>query len=127
MGTRKIISDPEVNFETFWETFNNRYPFFELRKVNWENQYEIFRPRVTSTTSDVELFDIMCDMIRPLNDGHIELFAKNVGGKKRYFNPELKPKFWQEFEPKKIKKLLKTTAATLTAHGFGKPKKQLLG
>ena len=30
-----IIRDPEKNFEELWETFHHRYPFFELRKVDW--------------------------------------------------------------------------------------------
>jgi len=40
--------DPEKNFEVLWETFNKRYPFFELRKVDWKKQYQIYRPKVTA-------------------------------------------------------------------------------
>ena len=36
--------DPEKNFEEFWKTFNNRYPFFEVRNVDWKKQYEITEP-----------------------------------------------------------------------------------
>ena len=36
-----IIRDPEKNFEELWETFHHRYPFFELRKVDWRKQYDI--------------------------------------------------------------------------------------
>ena len=57
-------------------------------------------------------------MLDPLDDGHVELEAE-VGGKIRYFNPEPKPRFWQEFSPKQIKQLFKTTEKTLVAHGFG--------
>ena len=45
-----IIRDPEENFEELWETFHHRYPFFELRKVDWRKQYAIYRPKVTSKT-----------------------------------------------------------------------------
>ena len=34
-----IIRDPEKNFEVLWKTFHNRYPFFELRNVDWNKQY----------------------------------------------------------------------------------------
>jgi hypothetical protein len=49
--------DPEKNFEEFWKTFNNRYPFFEVRNVDWKEQYESIGPRVTSETRDDELFE----------------------------------------------------------------------
>jgi carboxyl-terminal processing protease len=112
--------DPERNFEVLWKTFNKRYPFFKLRKVDWNRQYRTYRPKVTRKTSDDELFNIFCRMIAPLNDGHIELKAK-LRGKKRYFNPEKKPRFWQEFTKPEIKKLFKTTEKTLVRNGFGRP------
>jgi Peptidase family S41/Tricorn protease C1 domain len=115
--------DPEKNFEELWKTFHNRYPFFKLRKVDWNKQYDIYRPKVTRDTSDDELFDIFCRMLDPLDDGHVELTAKaGRDGKKRYFNPEPKPRFWQEFTKREIKQLFKTTEKTLVANGFGRPK-----
>jgi peptidase S41-like protein/tricorn protease-like protein len=113
--------DPERNFEVLWKTFNKRYPFFNLRKVDWNKQYRAYRPKVTGNTSDDELFNIICRMLAPLNDGHIELKAK-LRGKKRYFNPERKPRFWQEFTKPEIKQLFKTTEKTLVRNGFGRPK-----
>jgi Peptidase family S41/Tricorn protease C1 domain len=113
--------DPERTFEVLWKTFNKRYPFFKLRNVDWNKQYKTYRPKVTSKTSDDELFNIICRMLAPLNDGHIELKAK-LRGKKRYFNPERKPRFWQEFTKPDIRQLFKTTKNTLVHNGFGRPK-----
>jgi carboxyl-terminal processing protease len=113
--------DPERNFERLWHTFHNRYPFFKLRNVDWQKQYGIYRPGVTSETGDRELFDICCRMLDPLDDGHVELTAK-INGKKRYFNPELKPRFWREFTRGQIKQLFETTGKTLVANGFERPK-----
>src|SRR5215475_1263305 len=116
------IRDPEKNFELLWQTFHERYPFFELRNVDWEKQYDIFRPKVTSRTSDDNLFDIFCRMLGPLNDGHVELKARASGDRKtRYFNPEKKPRFHQEFSKREIKQLFKTSEKTLVRNGFGKP------
>jgi carboxyl-terminal processing protease len=117
-----IIRDPEMNFEQLWKTFHRRYPFFALRNVDWTRQYETYRPMVTRNTSDDELFEIVSQMLAPLNDGHVELIAKadrNHG--KRYFNPELKPRFWREFTNHEIKQLFKTINKTLVANGFGPP------
>jgi hypothetical protein len=116
--------DPEKNFEALWKTFHNRYPFFELRRVDWQRQYDIYRPKVGSETSDDELFDIFCQMLAPLDDGHVELKAKaGRGFRKRYFTAEKKPRFHREFTKPQIKKLFNITAKTLVADGFGKPRK----
>jgi hypothetical protein len=117
-----IVNDPIKNFEFLWETFHNRYPFFELRKVDWKQQFEIYRAKVTNRTNDDELFEIFCDMLGPLNDGHVELIAKtSTKGKKRHFRPEEKPRFHQEFGKREIEQLFKTTGTTLAENGFGLP------
>jgi carboxyl-terminal processing protease len=114
--------DPEENFELLWKTFHDRYPFFELRNVDWKKQYDTYRPKVTNKTGDDKLFDIFCQMLDPLDDGHVELEAKARGDRKtRYFSPEKKPRFHQEFTKREIKQLFKTTERTLVGHGFGKP------
>ena len=121
---KKITYNAEKNFEELWKTFFDRYPFFNLRNVDWNEQYDIFRPKVTSTTGEDDLFDIFCHMLSPLNDGHVELVAKTSGNeRKRYFNPEPKPRFWQEFTKQEIKNLFKTTQKTLVSNGFEKPRK----
>jgi carboxyl-terminal processing protease len=117
-----IIRDPEKNFEELWRTFYKRYPFFELRNVDWKKQYEVYRPEITKGTSDDQLFDIFCEMLDPLDDGHVKLTTK-INGEKRFFTPEKPPRFWQEFSDSEIKQLFKTTAKTLVANGFGHPAK----
>lgn len=117
---RATPHEPELNFDELWETFRNRYPFFDLRNVDWNKQYDIYRPKVNKLTTDDELFDIFCEMLDPLNDGHIELKGKTgPDRKKRYFNPEPVPRFRQEFSRQEIKHLFKTTQKTLSKMGFG--------
>lgn len=118
-----IDPDPEKNFEELWQTFHNRYPFFEERNVDWQEQYDRFRPMVTASTRDDELFDIMCRMLEPLNDGHVNLTA-TIGGVKRHYSPERTPRFWQEFtSDDEIDRLFDTTNKTLVSDGFGVPTK----
>jgi len=114
------LRDPELNFEKLWETFQNRYPFFELRNVDWKKQYDTYRPKVTQSTTDDELFDIFCEMLDPLDDGHVELKGRTGPDRtKRYFNPEPEPRFRQEFSRPEIKQLFKTAQKTLSSRGFG--------
>jgi hypothetical protein len=113
--------DPERNFEELWATFYNSYPFFEVRNVDWSTQYSIFRPRVTAKTTDHELFDIICQMLEPLNDGHVELEA-TLGGRNKWYTPEQPPYFHREFSDRNIEQLFKATEKTLVANGFGRPR-----
>jgi len=113
-----IDRDPEENFETLWTTFYNRYPFFDIRGVDWQEQYERYRPAVTAGTTDEELFDILCALLAPLNDGHVNLTA-TMSGRTRHFCPEQKPRFWRAFNDGEIEELFHTTGKTLVATGFG--------
>ena len=79
IGGTMFIRDPEKNFEELWEIFHHRYPFFELRNVDWRKQFDIYRSRVTSKTGNDQLFDIFCQMLAPLNAGDVEREA-NVHG-----------------------------------------------
>lgn len=65
--------DPEVNFEAFWNEFNDHYAFFDLHGVDWQAQYDLYRPQVTASTTPDELFTILSEMITPLDDDHITL------------------------------------------------------
>ena len=113
------IRDPERSFEELWQTFHTRYPFFDLRNVDWRKQYAAFRPKVTNATSDAELFDLLCQMLEPLNDGHVELEAR-LDGKRRRFTAEKKPRFYRELSDEQIEELFRTTERTLIANGFSR-------
>ena len=113
------MSNPEDVFDELWETFHARYPFFKLRGVDWQQQHAKYRPMVTSETSNDQLFDILCQMLDPLDDGHVELKAKLGKKGKRTFTAEKKPRFYREFTDPQIKALFATTEKTLIAHGFG--------
>ena len=40
--------DPVPNFEIFWRTFEENYPFFGVHDVDWRDTYHRFRPRVNT-------------------------------------------------------------------------------
>ena len=71
------LNNPEALFEDLWTTFNTDYAPFEERGVDWEEQYQIYRSQVSANTSSDELFDIMKQMLRSLNDGHVAMVVPN--------------------------------------------------
>ena len=67
--------DPEYNFEVFYHSFKENYPFFRLHNVDWDGIYKTYRPKVTAKTTDDELFEIFSAAIKSLNDPHVSLQA----------------------------------------------------
>jgi hypothetical protein len=76
--SRKVGNAPLTNFDIFWTTFAEQYPFFAIRGVDWNRTKTVFRSRITSETTRSELFRIFRGMIAPLHDGHISLQAKGL-------------------------------------------------
>lgn len=72
-GGTPATQNPEVNFEIFWETFNEHYPFFDKRNVDWAMAYEQYRLQVTASTGSEELFIILSDMVGQLADAHVRI------------------------------------------------------
>lgn len=72
-------ADPELNFEVFWQTFNENYAFFEERSVDWSALYTQHRSRVTADTTPADLFQVVTDTLAPLNDAHVQLIAGTEG------------------------------------------------
>lgn len=67
--------DPVTNFDHLWETANERYAFFQLKGIDWDEYYRVNRPLVNSSMSDTELFDVLAGMLNALRDGHVNLIS----------------------------------------------------
>ena len=68
--------DPETVFEHFWESYDRYYAHFELKEIDWDQIYRQYRPKVGPETSPEALFEILAEMIRFLEDGHVYLIAE---------------------------------------------------
>jgi hypothetical protein len=71
---------PLSNFDILWTTFDEHYPFFQLRGVDWKAARNRFRPQISPTTSKSELFRTLRTMLTPLHDGHTSLQGKGFFG-----------------------------------------------
>ncbi|MEC4018666.1 S41 family peptidase [Streptomyces sp. H27-D2] len=79
--TRPTPADPRTRFDVFWSTFEENYPFFAAKGIDWHAVRARYRPLVGPRTTDAELTRVLTDMIRPLHDAHTALVA---GGKAVY-------------------------------------------
>jgi hypothetical protein len=70
-----VKDTPRTNYDVFWATFAENYPFFPLHAVDWYAADRKFGPLLTPETKPDELFSIFSQMIEPLHDSHVVLAA----------------------------------------------------
>jgi len=73
--TEQPITDFSVNFEALWHSFNDNYPFFLRKGVNWQTVYNEAKPLLSEVNSDEELLDLFSEMLTPLNDIHVDIYV----------------------------------------------------
>jgi carboxyl-terminal processing protease len=66
-------SNPLVNFDALWTIFDQNYPFFSKRRVDWNQIRRIYRPRVVALGSGGDPWPIFTEMLAPLHDPHVHL------------------------------------------------------
>lgn len=74
-----LARDAQGVFDFVWETFNEYYAFFDLRNVDWAAEYATQLPQVGVATDDEALFELLTDLLSPIDDGHVFLESQTDG------------------------------------------------
>ncbi|MER5960945.1 S41 family peptidase [Streptomyces sp. NPDC002057] len=69
--TGRAPRDSLAAFDVFWQTFEENYPFFAAKGVDWHAVRDRYRPRVRAETGRDELFAVLSEMVEPLHDLHV--------------------------------------------------------
>ncbi|WP_316520491.1 S41 family peptidase [Kitasatospora brasiliensis] len=72
-------NDPLAVFDRFWENFEENYPFFAAKGIDWHAVRDEKRRTITPATTVDQLQAVFTDMLRPLGDAHTGL-ARVVDG-----------------------------------------------
>lgn len=83
----ETAKDALTTFDVLWQNFADHYPFFALKKVDWNAMRATYRPRAANA-SPAELFDIFRAMIEPLQDAHTSLSAPDIGRRMGWRRPD---------------------------------------
>ena len=77
LSDNEYANTPQGNFMALWTIMDEHYCFFDLKKealgVDWNEVKHRYGQSVTSDMSDRSLFELMCNMIGELRDGHVNL------------------------------------------------------
>lgn len=69
-----VVREPSAfvaQFDTLWLRFNELYPSFGYKEVDWHLQRERYRDRMQTVRTQAEFISIARDMLEPLRDLHI--------------------------------------------------------
>ncbi len=73
----QVTGTPTATFEYFWQTFDTHYGLFDVKQIDWDETFRQHRPRVNDAMTDAELYQVLTDMMNPLNDNHLNLYPTN--------------------------------------------------
>ncbi len=68
-------TDPVANFEYLWNDCHQKYAYFELKNIDWDSIYQVYRPKVFHDMTQDSLFNVMGSMLSELKDGHVNLIS----------------------------------------------------
>jgi len=77
-GCEEMIFETEnsnLNVEDFqaaWARVNTVYPYLELKKIDWDSLYLVYRSRAGQARGD-EIYPVLLDMLGELKDMHVEV------------------------------------------------------
>lgn len=66
-------ADPARDYQIFWDTFNEYYPAFERRGVDWNAINTTYSGQVSANMTAAEFFHVLAQMVQPLKDSHVAL------------------------------------------------------
>lgn len=65
------------NFESAWKIFDEHYCFFDYKAqetgLNWDSVHSKYQERISSDMTQEQLFEILSNMMRELQDGHVNI------------------------------------------------------
>ena len=70
---------PEGNLEALWQIIDQRYCFLDYKAetigLDWNAARMKYRQRLGPKMSRIQLFQVLCDMLAELQDGHVNLYS----------------------------------------------------
>ena len=109
------------DFEITWKTIECIYPYLEYKQIDWDSIYNSFKPRAARANSD-EMFNILVDMLKQLEDHHI--YLKTETGK--YIQPYQSPRGKRDKSAVSLRLVKKYFPNKLRSKCNGKIKYQIL-
>lgn len=106
----------ETTFYELWSVLDQRYSLFDSRGVDWKAVKAKYETRLNDIAGEQELFELCCQMISELSDGHTSLIDNSTGERCNSFSFANTTAILGAFGTKEA--FWKVSDATLEASGF---------
>ena len=91
-GTAPAQSTRGGPFDAFWSAYDQTYPYFEYKAVDWNAARDRYRAAAVAAPTTDSLVQVLRAMVAPLNDGHIA-FISPSGTFLQAYTPRGRPNF----------------------------------
>lgn len=81
MGLTGCVNEDEYpdtaagNFEALWRIMDEHYCFFDAKGVDWDEVHARYAPQMSDAMTRSQQFEVLCNMLAELRDGHVNLYA----------------------------------------------------
>ena len=76
---------PQGNFEALWHIIDEHYCFLDYKQqeygLDWQAVHTKYQERLKGALTRKQLFEVLCDMLAELRDGHVNLTAAHDYGR----------------------------------------------
>ncbi len=76
---------PQGNMEALWKIVDEHYCFLDYKQqtygLDWQQVHEKYKVRVKGSLTQKQLFEVLCNMLSELRDGHVNLTAAHDLGR----------------------------------------------
>src|SRR5438445_5054101 len=66
-------NDYTAQFDTLWANFDQRYSYFNQKRVDWSGLRARYRAQAVGATNEAELVNVVQQMLASLHDQHVVL------------------------------------------------------
>ena len=64
-------------FNSVWNDFDNTYPYFVYKQIDWDSIYHAYYPEISENTTSEELFHLIGEMTLVLRDIHVSFSSSD--------------------------------------------------
>lgn len=68
-------TDPMTNFEYLWKQCDEKYAYFDLKNIDWDQIKIKYAAKINKDMSDEALFNVLGEMLTELKDDHTNLVS----------------------------------------------------
>ncbi len=89
---------PIDNFEALWRIVDEQYCFLDYKGINWDSVHDVYAEQIDPYMGNYKLFEVLCNMLAELKDGHVNLYAAHDIGRYWSWYEDYPTNFYEDLQ-----------------------------